>query len=176
MWVMPPILATHTLVVIVQNDCSQMLLIVCSPLPPTLSRAAWIVPLRCVFNWLPGERETTEDDRPTHHFLSLCPCLLLHWLGDPFNQNLFPQVTSKNIKLLQRREVICSESLLTRHFLHAQKIFCLIKSLVSAHRNLIHVTTSLLRTQNCIIHPCEAIKGDLMSVYFVNTVNTKHWS
>lgn len=55
-----------------QNDCSQTLLIVCSPLPPALSRAAWIVWLRCVFNWLPGERETTEDDRPTHHFPSLC--------------------------------------------------------------------------------------------------------
>lgn len=103
MWIIPPFLVARVLVVIVQNDCFQMLLIVCSPLPPTLSHAAWTVMLRCVFNWLPGEAETTEDDRPTHHFLSPCPCLLFRWLGHPFNQNLLPGYI-KNIKLLQRRE------------------------------------------------------------------------
>lgn len=120
-WVMPPILATHILVVIVQNDCSQMLLIVCSPLPPTLSRAAWIVRLRCVFNWLPREGETTEDDRPTHHFLSLCVLVFCFagW-GTHSIKNLFPGYT-ENIKLLQSREVALFSEFADETFLHHTK-------------------------------------------------------
>lgn len=58
------------------------------PLPPPLNCATWIVQPWCVYP-APGEgREREEDDWFMHHFLSLS-VLLFHWLGDPFNQNLF---------------------------------------------------------------------------------------
>lgn len=95
MWIIPPFLAARVLVVIVRNDCFQMLLIVCSPLPPTLSCAAWTVWLRCVFNWLPGEAEATEDDRPTHHFLSLCVLVFCFAGWGIHSIKIFSQVTLK---------------------------------------------------------------------------------
>lgn len=52
-----------------------------------------------MFNWLPGERETTEDDRPTHRFLSLgCPCLLFRQPGCRFNLRLSQVMLKKKGK------------------------------------------------------------------------------
>lgn len=53
------------------------------------------VQLRCVFSWLPGERETTEDDRPTHHFLSLRVLVFCFSSWGTHSIKPFSQVTVK---------------------------------------------------------------------------------
>lgn len=76
-----------------------MLPIVCSPLPPTLSCAVWIVSLRCVFNWLPGEVETLQKmTRLTHHFLSLCILVFCFAGWGIYSIKTFFQVTLKTLR------------------------------------------------------------------------------
>lgn len=89
-------LPTHELPVIVQkNDCSQMLLIECSPLPPTQSCAAWIVLIDVCLTGSPEREKLQKLTSLCITRLSLCPCLLFYSLGGNVRSKSFSQVKMK---------------------------------------------------------------------------------